>query len=104
MSWDEIVSPQFASLARFIPQQPKNKAAAEVQITAEQLLREAWSRQEAPPKPPKQTIIDKDELDDYQLRKRKEFEDGIRRNRYQVTTWMRYARWEENQGEFTRYA
>lgn len=60
-------------------------------------------RQEAPIKPPKQTIIDKDELDDYQLRKRKEFEDGIRRNRFQVTTWMKYARWEENQGEFVRF-
>jgi hypothetical protein len=85
-------------------QQPKNKSAADTQITAEQLLREAWARQEAAPAPPKQTITDKDELDDYQLRKRKEYEDGIRRNKFQVTTWMRYARWEENQGEFVRYA
>ena len=57
----------------------KNKAPAELQITAEQLLREAKERQlEIVPAPPKQKIQDAAELADYQLRKRKEFEDAIR--------------------------
>lgn len=52
--------------------QVKNKAPAEVQITAEQLLREAKERElELLPPPPKQKITDKEELNDYKLRKRK---------------------------------
>lgn len=50
----------------------KNKAPAEVQITAEQLLREAKERElELLPPPPKQKITDEEELNDYKLRKRK---------------------------------
>lgn len=50
----------------------KNKAPAEVQITAEQLLREAKERElELLPPPPKQKITDGEELNDYKLRKRK---------------------------------
>jgi hypothetical protein len=45
--------------------QVKNKSAAPVQITAEQILREALERQEAEPKPPKQKITDPEELADY---------------------------------------
>ena len=60
----------------------KNKAPAPMQITAEQLLREAKERDlEKVPPPPTQKIQDKDELRDYQLRKRKAFEDEIRKNR-----------------------
>ena len=52
--------------------QVKNKAPAEVQITAEQLLREAKERElELLPPPPKQKITDEEELNDYKLRKRK---------------------------------
>lgn len=52
--------------------QVKNKAPAEVQITAEQLLREAKERElELLPPPPKQKITDKEELNDYKLKKRK---------------------------------
>lgn len=52
--------------------QVKNKAPAEVQITAEQLLREAKERElELLPPPPKQKITDQEELNDYKLRKRK---------------------------------
>lgn len=54
--------------------QVKNKAPAEVQITAEQLLREAKERElELLPPPPKQKITDEEELNDYKLRKRKVF-------------------------------
>lgn len=62
--------------------QVKNKAPAEIQITAEQLLREAKERDlEILPPPPKQKISDPEELRDYQHRKRKAFEDNIRKNR-----------------------
>ena len=37
------------------------------------------------------------------LRKRKEFEDGIRRNRHAMPLWIKYATWEETQLEFDRF-
>ena len=80
----------------------KNKQPAPVQITAEQLLREAKERQEEDPAPPKQKITDPDELAEYRTRKRKEFEDGIRRNRNAIPLWIKYAMWEETQLEFDR--
>merc|ERR1739838_972263 len=81
----------------------KNKAPAGLQITAEQLLREAKERQlEIVPAPPKQKIQDADELADYRMRKRKEHEDALRKNRTNMTTWMKYAKWEENQDQIDR--
>ena len=81
----------------------KNKAPAELQITAEQLLREAKERQlEIVPAPPKQKIQDAAELADFQLRKRKEYEDMIRKNRTFIGNWMKYAAWEEQQKEVNR--
>lgn len=81
----------------------KNKQPAEIQITAEQLLREAKERDlEILPPPPKQKISDAEELADYQLRKRKSFEDDIRKNRLQITNWLKYAHWEESQKELER--
>ncbi|XP_023022464.2 pre-mRNA splicing factor crn [Leptinotarsa decemlineata] len=81
----------------------KNKAPAEIQITAEQLLREAKERDlEILPPPPKQKISDPAELADYQLRRRKQFEDNIRKNRTNISNWMKYARWEESQKDIQR--
>ncbi|RLU15146.1 hypothetical protein DMN91_012140 [Ooceraea biroi] len=81
----------------------KNKAPAEIQITAEQLLREAKERDlEILPPPPKQKISDPHELADYQHRKRKAFEDIIRKNRMIITNWMKYAQWEESQKQIQR--
>lgn len=81
----------------------KNKAPADLQLTAEQLLREAKERQlEIVPAPPKQKIQDTEELKDYQMRKRKEFEDNIRKNRTVMTNWFKYAKWEEVQNEIDR--
>jgi crooked neck len=80
----------------------KNKAPAPTQITAEQLLREAWERQEAEPKPPKWQILDEEELQEYRLRKRRDFEDAIRRNRHAIGVWIKYAAWEEGQKELER--
>ncbi|CAB4020502.1 Crooked neck 1, partial [Paramuricea clavata] len=81
----------------------KNKAAAPVQITAEQLLREAKERQlEVVAPPPKQKISDPDELKEYKLRKRKAFEDSIRKNRSLMPNWIKYAQFEESQNEIDR--
>ena len=81
----------------------KNKAPASLQITAEQLLREAKERQlEIVAAPPKQKIQDGAELADYQMRKRKEFEDSIRKNRIVMTNWFKYANWEEQQKDVDR--
>ncbi|KAL3101196.1 hypothetical protein niasHT_027952 [Heterodera trifolii] len=81
----------------------KNKAAAVVQITAEQLLREAKERElEAIPPPPKVRITDPEELAENHRRRRKEFEDNIRKNRMQIANWVKYAKWEESTGELQR--
>lgn len=83
--------------------QVKNKAPAAVQITAEQLIREAKERElEVVPLPPKQKISDPHELKEYNLRKRKEFEDNLRKNRLNVSHWLKYASWEEEQSEIER--
>ncbi|WCJ26466.1 Pre-mRNA-splicing factor CLF1 [Euphorbia peplus] len=79
----------------------KNKAPAPVQITAEQILREARERQEPESRTPNQTIIDPIELDEYQSRKRKEFENLIRRSQCNnLSVWIKYAQWEESQKGF----
>ncbi|OIV94933.1 hypothetical protein TanjilG_22130 [Lupinus angustifolius] len=80
----------------------KNKTPAPVQITAEQILREARERQESEIRPPKQKITDPTELGEYRLRKRKEFEDLIRRVRWNIGVWIKYAQWEESQKDFKR--
>lgn len=80
----------------------KNKQPAAIQITAEQILRESKERQEAEIVPPKQKITDPEELAIYRLRKRKEFEDRIRMNRFNLGTWFKYAGWEESQRDFER--
>jgi tetratricopeptide (TPR) repeat protein len=72
------------------------------QITAEQLLREAQERQEAPFRAPGQNITDLEELSEYQGRKRKEFEERIRYSRSALREWMKYAQWEAGQNEFER--
>ncbi|KPI41875.1 Pre-mRNA-splicing factor clf1 [Cyphellophora attinorum] len=80
----------------------KNKAAAPVQISAEQLLREAVDRQETGLQAPTQRFADLEELHEFQGRKRKEFEDYVRRNRINMNNWMRYAQWELEQKEYRR--
>ncbi|KAF1930764.1 TPR-like protein [Didymella exigua CBS 183.55] len=84
------------------PPRVKNKAAAPIQISAEQLLREAVDRQDEKLKAPTQRFADMEELHEFQGRKRKEFEDYVRRNRINMNNWMRYASWELEQKEFRR--
>ncbi|CAI0392017.1 unnamed protein product [Linum tenue] len=81
----------------------KNKTPAPIQITAEQILREACERQEAEIRcPPNHKIADSGELADYSLRKRKDYEDLIRRAKWNIRVWVQYAQWEESQKEFGR--
>ncbi|KAF9237552.1 hypothetical protein BU15DRAFT_88704 [Melanogaster broomeanus] len=80
----------------------RNRAPAAVQITAEQLLREAQERQESTFRAPKQRVEDFEELHEYRGRKRKEFEERIRRTRGSIKEWTQYANWEASQNEFDR--
>lgn len=84
------------------PPRVKNKAAAPIQVSAEQLLREAVDRQEVSLQAPTQRFADLEELHEYQGRKRKEFEDYVRRNRISLHNWTQYAAWELEQKEFAR--
>ncbi|EQC30011.1 hypothetical protein SDRG_12291 [Saprolegnia diclina VS20] len=80
----------------------KNRAPAPIQITAEQILREAQERKEAPGRIGRRKIEDDEELDEYRMSKRKTFEDTIRRQREHMGNWIKYAQWEESQREFER--
>eukprot|EP00752_Nemacystus_decipiens_P007357 g6579.t1 len=83
--------------------QAKNRAPASIQITAEQILREAKDRQlDVEVKAPRQQITDEEELRVFRMRKRKEFEDAIRKQREHIGNWMKYSTWEESQMEFER--
>lgn len=81
----------------------KDKSPAELQITAEQLLREAKERElEIVPRPPSQKISDQEELQEYRLRKRRDFESRLRHGRGGISNWIKYAKWEESQKEIRR--
>ncbi|SAM06419.1 hypothetical protein [Absidia glauca] len=85
------------------PPKVKNKSAAPIQITAEQILREAHDRRLEPVHSiPQQKIADLEELSEFRQRKRKEFEDNIRKNRLNISNWLKYASWEESQLELER--
>lgn len=80
----------------------KNRAPASVQITAEQLLREAADFQEKAAPKPKQRVEDVEELDEYKSRKRTTYEEDIRKTRANISAWCKYANWEASQQEFPR--
>jgi len=80
----------------------RNTAAAPVQISAEQLIAESQAHVMEDPKPPKQWIQDVEELTDYKLRRRTEFENYVRRQRIHIGNWLKYAKWEESIGEIGR--
>ncbi|GIX60853.1 RNA processing protein [Babesia caballi] len=82
--------------------QVKNKMPAAVQITAEQILRDAVEWQSREHRLPKRTFVDEDELVYYKAQRRKEFEDKLRRQRQHIGTWIKYALWEANQLDFRR--
>lgn len=80
----------------------KNRAPAAIQITAEQLLREAQERQDSPFQGAKHRIQSLEELEEYRGRKRGEFESRIRASRFNISAWIKYAVWEASQGELPR--
>eukprot|EP00038_Savillea_parva_P008450 m.177048 g.177048 ORF g.177048 m.177048 type:complete len:774 (+) comp14276_c0_seq1:253-2574(+) len=81
----------------------KNKSAANVQITAEQLLREAQERQlEAVAPTPRQNLTDPEEIAEFRMKQRQHFEDAIRKNRGLVGNWIKYAAWEDKNQEYAR--
>ncbi|KAK9383180.1 uncharacterized protein V2V93DRAFT_364467 [Kockiozyma suomiensis] len=84
------------------PPRVKNKAAAPLQISAEQILHEAYESRESALQVPKQRIADLEELHEFQGRKRKEYEDALRWNRQNINQWIRYARFELEQKEYAR--
>jgi tetratricopeptide (TPR) repeat protein len=80
----------------------RNKMPAAMQITAEQILRESKDRSTGSMSIPKLPILDREELDEYRGRMRKQFEDKSRRNRANVGNWLKYAAFEEAQFEYDR--
>lgn len=80
----------------------RNTAAAPMQITAEQLIAESQAHRTDDVKAPKQRIQDEEELEDYKLRRRTEFENAVKRQRIHVGNWLKYAKWEETIGEVIR--
>ncbi|EUR79054.1 hypothetical protein PFBG_00544, partial [Plasmodium falciparum 7G8] len=81
--------------------QVKNKNAAEVQITAEQLINEALELEEVEHKV-NYNLIDEEELNEYRINKRKEYEDKIRKRRYMISTYIKYGLWEIKQKDIER--
>jgi crooked neck len=82
--------------------QVKNRAPAPIQISAEQILREAADRQEQHVLEPVTKIHDAEEYQSHLRDRRKHFEDNIRYRREHMGNWIKYARFEEDNKEFER--
>jgi len=82
--------------------QIKNRAPAPIQISAEQILREAADRQETHILDPITKIHDAEEYQSHLADRRKHFEDNIRYRREHIGNWVKYARFEEDNKEFVR--
>ena len=80
----------------------KNRAPAPIQISAEQILREAADRQELHQIDPVVQIHDAEEYQSYLRDRRKHFEDNIRYRREHIGNWVKYARLEEEHKEYER--
>mmetsp|Transcript_18676 Transcript_18676/g.38182 ORF Transcript_18676/g.38182 Transcript_18676/m.38182 type:complete len:688 (-) Transcript_18676:34-2097(-) len=83
----------------------KNRAPAQMQITAEQLLREAAERQDLTANNMAVVTNKVNDAEEYQSQlrlRRKGFEDEIRRQREHIGTWIKYAKFEESNKELTR--
>lgn len=80
----------------------RNREPAEFQISAEQILMEAYERKSEPMNKTQVRIADLEELHEMQRRKRQEYEDALRRNRLDFGQWMRYAQFEIDQHDMRR--
>lgn len=80
----------------------KDKTPAAIQITAEQILREANASKPLLKKRAGPKIGDREELLAFQGVKRQGFEESLRKDRTAIGAWIKYAHWEESQGEMER--
>ncbi|CAL9732801.1 pre-mRNA-splicing factor Clf1p [Monosporozyma unispora] len=76
--------------------------SVENQITDRSILRDAFARKNPIKISTKVDIVDLDELKDYQLRKRTEYESYLKRNRLDMGQWLRYAFFEIEQHDIRR--
>lgn len=72
------------------------------QISAEQILQEAYNKRRQLKPTTKVDILDLEELKEYQRRKRTEYEIVLKRNRLDLGQWMRYAQFEIEQHDLRR--
>ena len=89
-------------MSRSTQGQVKNRAPAPIQISAEQIIREAADRQEPHNFDPVTKIHDAEEYQSYLSSRRKHFEDNIRYRREHIGNWVKYARFEEENKEHER--
>ena len=82
--------------------QPRNNEASNIQITAEQIIRESHGHRTDEIKIPTEFITGKEELEEFKQIKRKEFEDQIRRQKHNISLYIKYAEWEKHQLENER--
>lgn len=71
-------------------------------ITDIEILNEAFARKKPVKISTKVDVIDLEELKDYQLRKRTEYESYLKRNRLDIGQWIRYALFEIEQHDMRR--
>jgi len=87
--------------------QVKNRAPAEVQVTAEQLVRAARGHMVNDERKMEDLrrstkVTDEEELKMHQAERRQEFEDKLGHSLVKLGAWLRYAKWEESQMEYRR--
>eukprot|EP01086_Lenisia_limosa_P016182 TRINITY_DN5810_c0_g1_i1.p1 TRINITY_DN5810_c0_g1~~TRINITY_DN5810_c0_g1_i1.p1 ORF type:complete len:684 (+),score=200.69 TRINITY_DN5810_c0_g1_i1:29-2080(+) len=80
----------------------QNRAPSNVQITAEQILRESRGYQDVQSSTPRSKVTDGDELKEFRTQKRTEFEERLRRDRMKIKEWLRYGKFEADQGDYER--
>ena len=83
-------------------EKPKNYGIASIQITAEQIVRDSEAQKTDEIIIPTQRINDEEELNDYKLRRRHDFEESVKRHRHRHAVWLNYALFEESLGEYPR--
>lgn len=80
----------------------RDKTPNSIQITAEQIIADPEIHKLDTITMPLQHLIGQDEVNGYKDKKRKEFEDQLRRQRFHLGLWIRYAEWEGMLQEYRR--
>jgi crooked neck len=84
------------------PSRVKNMNAAEVQVTAEQIILDGQIHRDKVVIAPVQKVMDEEEMENYKLRKRTDFEQAVKMKRHYLGQWIAYALWEEKIKEIQR--